>query len=125
MCSRDRAREPGRRRRRRARIRPGGIPERLWNRQTDTGHRGRFRSADYFLEAFAAAGGKAERAEVRDLTWVFPSETSAGEFSRELFGLRPDTPGEAILAELRRLGLAEKGGEVRLPWRMVFVSAAR
>jgi len=95
------------------------------HRHTDTGHRGRFQSADYFLEAFAAAGGKAPRAEVRDLTWVFPSEASAGEFSRELFGLRPDTPGEAILAELRRLGLAEREGEARLPWRMVFASAAR
>jgi hypothetical protein len=95
------------------------------HRHTDTGHHGRFRSTEYFLEAFATSGGKAARAESRDLAWVFPSESSAVEFSRELFGLRPGTSGAAILAELRRLGLAEREGEARLPWRMVFVSAAR
>jgi SAM-dependent methyltransferase len=95
------------------------------HRHTDTGHHGRFQSAEYFLEAFATSGGKAARAETRDLTWTFPSEASAVEFSRELFGLRSDTPRPAILAELRRLGLVEREGEARLPWRMVFVSAVR
>ena len=110
-------------------VAPGSLPASFLNefvhRHTDTGHCGRFRSPEYFLEAFAAAGGKAARAEVRDLTWVFPSESSAAEFSRELFGLRPETSGEAILDALRRLGLGERHGEARLPWRMVFVSAAR
>jgi len=95
------------------------------HRHTETGHRGRFHSPGYFLEAFAAAGGVRPRAETLDLTWSFPSAASAVEFSRELFGLRPRTADDAIMAELRRLGLEEGAGGARLPWRMVFVSAAR
>ena len=95
------------------------------NRHTETGHHGRFHSPEYLLEAFAAAGGADARAETHDLTWTFPSAASAVEFSRELFGLRPETPDDAIRAELLRLGLEEGADGARLPWRMVFVSAAR
>jgi SAM-dependent methyltransferase len=110
-------------------VAPGSLPaaflNEFVNRHTETGHRGRFHSPEYFLEAFAAAGGADARAETRDLTWKFPSAASAVEFSRELFGLRPGTSGDAIIEELRRLGLEERAGGARLPWRMVFVSAAR
>jgi len=110
-------------------VAPGSLPASFLNdfvhRHTETGHRGRFHSPGYFLEAFAAAGGVRPRAETLDLTWSFPSAASAVEFSRELFGLRPRTADDAIMAELRRLGLEEGAGGARLPWRMVFVSAAR
>lgn len=110
-------------------VAPGSLPAAFLNdfvnRQTETGHHGRFHSPEYLAQAFASAGGTGVRAETRDLTWTFPSAAAAVEFSRELFGLEPVTPSDAIMAELRRLGLAESGDGARLPWRMVFVSAAR
>ena len=109
---------------------PSGSPpaeflNRFVDRQTDTGHHGRFRSAKSLLDAFIGAGGKRARAQEREVSWVFPSAADAVEFSRELFGLRPETSDQAIAAELCALGLAEGDGQARLPWRMVFVSAAR
>ena len=110
-------------------VAPGSLPAAFLNdfvnRHTETGHHGRFHSPEYFLEAFAAAGGAGARAETRDLRWTFPSAAAAVEFSRELFGLKPETPDDAIMAELCRLGLEEGAGGAMLPWRMVFVSAAR
>jgi len=104
---------------------PAEFLNRFVDRHTETGHRGRFRSAKSLLEAFVDAGGKRTRAQEGEIAWIFPSGAAAVEFSRELFGLRPETSDRAIAAELRALGLTERDGQAFLPWRMVFVSAAR
>ena len=110
-------------------VAPGSPTAEFLNRfvdhHTETGHHGRFRSAKSLLGAFVDAGGKRPSAQEREITWIFPSTTAAVEFSRELFGLRPGTSCEAIADALRALGLTEVGGQARLPWRMVFASAAR
>jgi len=110
-------------------VAPGSAPAEFLNRfvdrHTETGHHGRFGSAKSLLDAFVDAGGKRPRAQETEIAWIFPSEAAALEFSRELFGLRPDTSDPAIAAELRALGLTESDGQTLLPWRMVFVSAAR
>jgi SAM-dependent methyltransferase len=92
---------------------------------TDTGHRGRFASAELLSKAFASAGGRRIRDEERELAWRFPSRAAAGDFCRELFGLRPATSDAEIADGLSRLGLAAEKNSVYLPWRMIFVSAER
>lgn len=107
----------------------GSRPARFLNgfvdRHTGTGHHGRFHSPEFLGAAFAAGGGKAVRAECRDLCWRFDSRGDAIAFSRELFGLRPATADEEIETALIELGLEDGGGETFLPWRMAFVSARR
>ena len=95
------------------------------DRHTATGHHGRFRTAERLLAAFAAAGGRDARAEEREIAWKFAGVAAAVDFSRELFGLLPETPAAAIERALRALGLAATADGVRLPWRMTFVSARR
>jgi SAM-dependent methyltransferase len=92
---------------------------------TETGHRGRFHSAEALGSAFAAAGGNAVRSQCLELCWRFDSRADAVAFSRELFGLRPDTSDEEIESALDELGLEDRGGKASLPWRMAFVSAGR
>lgn len=95
------------------------------DRNTATGHHGRFRTADALLAAFDAAGGRDTRAEERKIHWAFGDVGCSVDFCRELFGLLPETPAAAVEDALRRLGLSPSPGGVRLPWRMTFVSARR
>lgn len=110
-------------------VAPGSAPAAFLNdfvdRHTDTGHHGRFTSAERLRDGFAEAGGRRLRAEERDLAWRFPSRAAAVGFCRELFGLRAATTDAQVERALDGLGLAEAGAEIVLPWRMVFVSAER
>lgn len=90
---------------------------------TDTGHRGRFHSAEDWAGALRASGGRAVRASEQRLHWRFASPEDAHRFCRELFGLREETPDEAVVRALEGLGLDAAGGSCRLPWAMVFASA--
>ena len=110
-------------------VAPGSAPAAFLNgfvdRHTDTGHRGRFVSADTLRGAFAAAGGRALRAEERNVAWTFPSRRAAVAFCRELFGLRPSATDAEIEEGLAGLGLAGGTDGATIPWRMIFVSAGR
>ena len=105
--------------------RPARFLNTFVDRHTDTGHHGRFHSAEFLRSAFVEAGGRDVRAESRDLSWRFDSRSDAIAFSRELFGLRPETPDEEIEAALIDLGLEDRDARTTLPWRMAFVSARR
>ncbi len=110
-------------------VAPGSAPAAFLNdfvdRHTDTGHHGRFVPAEQLREVFVSAGGRQVRTEERDLSWHFPSRPAASDFCRELFGLRPETTDAEIAEALSDLGLEGDGASVRLPWRMIFVSAER
>jgi SAM-dependent methyltransferase len=110
-------------------VAPGSAPAAFLNgfvdRHTDTGHRGRFVPAELLRDAFASAGGRGIRVEERDLEWRFGSREDAFGFCRELFGVRPDTTDDEISRGLADLGLDGDSPPVRLPWRMIFVSAER
>jgi hypothetical protein len=91
---------------------------------TDQGHAGRFRGAPESGRLFERAGGHDVRAEAVRILWRFPSPVDAGLFCRELFGLRTDTEDADLDDAILWLGLAEAGDGWRLPWDMVFASAA-
>ena len=73
---------------------------------------------------FEHGGGRAVRAEAVRVFWRFPSRADARLFFRELFGLREDTEDADLDAAIGWLGLLELGEGCRLPWDMVFASAA-
>ena len=110
-------------------VAPGSAPAAFLNgfvdRHTATGHHGRFVPPEHLGGAFASAGGRRVHIEDREVAWHFPSREAAVDFSRELFGVRAGTTDEQIAEGLALLGLAGDAPAVRLPWRMVFVSAAR
>jgi SAM-dependent methyltransferase len=91
---------------------------------TDAGHAGRFYSPGELRALFDSAGGREARSEVADLHWRFSGRADARVFCRELFGLRPETPDVAIEQALDGLGLEGSASGWRLPWTMVFASAA-
>jgi SAM-dependent methyltransferase len=92
---------------------------------TREGHRGRFHSPEALAAFFARAGGRDVRREVVRIGWVFERGTDAIEFARSLFGLLPETREEPIRNALASLGAPLGAAPARVPWDMVFVSAAR
>lgn len=95
------------------------------DRHTDTGHAGRFHSPQFLAALLERAGGCDVRSASAEIHWNFESRTEATRFCRELFGLRPGTEERDLEEALECLGLAASGGHWRLPWSMVFASAAR
>jgi ubiquinone/menaquinone biosynthesis C-methylase UbiE len=95
------------------------------DRHTTTGHAGRFYDAAAWADLLARGGGREIRAETVELSWRFCRSEEAREFSRELFGLVPQTTNDELDAALADLGLSEEAGGWRLPWKMVFASAER
>lgn len=91
---------------------------------TDQGHAGRFSDAAGTAALLERAGGRAVRAEAVELSWRFASRSDARVFFRELFGLREDTQDADLSAALNWLGLTDAAAGYRLPWSMVFASAA-
>ncbi len=106
----------------------GSRAERFLNGFVDThteqGHAGRFRGAPEAGRLFEHGGGHDVRAEAVRVFWRFPSRADARLFFRELFGLREDTEDADLDAAIGWLGLLELGEGCRLPWDMVFASAA-
>ncbi len=90
---------------------------------TEQGHAGRFRGAPEAGQLFAHGGGRDVRAEAVRIFWRFASLADARLFCREIFGLREDTEDADLDAAIGWLGL-ELGEGCRLPWDMVFASAA-
>jgi len=91
---------------------------------TDEGHAGRFYRGETLAGFLGEAGGRRVRAETVEISWRFASSSDARAFCRELFGLRPDTRDADLDAALAALGLEEWRGAWRIPWDMVFASAA-
>jgi hypothetical protein len=73
----------------------------------------------------ARSGGRGIRVETVKLSWRFGRSEDARVFSRELFGLVPETTDSELDDALAELGLFEDAGRWRLPWKMVFASAGR
>src|SRR5262249_8137552 len=61
------------------------------DRHTATGHAGRFYGPDVWEGMLARAGGRGIRSESIGLHWRFRGAEDARTFSRELFGLVPET----------------------------------
>jgi ubiquinone/menaquinone biosynthesis C-methylase UbiE len=91
---------------------------------TDQGHAGRFYRNETLAQFLEGAGGVGVRAEAVEVSWRFGSSPDAHAFCRELFGLRPDTRDADLHSALLALGLEESDGGWRVPWDMVFASAA-
>jgi ubiquinone/menaquinone biosynthesis C-methylase UbiE len=91
---------------------------------TETGHAGRFYEAETLAQLLEKAGGRDAEAVSRQLDWRFEKRSDARSFCRELFGLRDETEDADLDGALSWLGLAESGGEYRLPWHMIFAWAA-
>ncbi|HEY1252352.1 MAG TPA: class I SAM-dependent methyltransferase [Thermoanaerobaculia bacterium] len=91
---------------------------------TEQGHAGRFYDEGTLAGFVEGAGGRGVRAEAIEISWRFASGIDARAFCRELFGLQPDTRDADLHAALSELGLEESKGGWRVPWDMVFVSAA-
>ena len=106
----------------------GSPAERFLNEFVDAhtaqGHAGRFYDAAGAARLMEKAGGKQIRSEQVALSWRFAQRPDARAFCRELFGLLEDTPDADLDAALSALGLTESAGGCRLPWDMVFSSAA-
>jgi ubiquinone/menaquinone biosynthesis C-methylase UbiE len=92
---------------------------------TTTGHAGRFYDTEEWAGMLARSGGRGIRAEIVQLKWRFGRSEDARVFSRELFGLVPETTDSALDDALAELGLSEDSGRWSLPWKMVFASAER
>jgi SAM-dependent methyltransferase len=91
---------------------------------TDQGHAGRFYGGETLAGFLEEAGAREVRAEAVEVGWRFASSSDAPAFCRELFGLRPDTRDADLRVALIELGLEESNGGWRIPWDMVFASAA-
>jgi SAM-dependent methyltransferase len=91
---------------------------------TDQGHAGRFYREETLAGFFERAGGRDIRAEAVEISWRFRSRADAPAFCRELFGLRADTDEADLQTALIELGLEESSNGWRIPWDMVFASAA-
>src|SRR5262249_35912730 len=91
---------------------------------TEQGHAGRFYREGALAEFVESAGGREVRAGAVEVSWRFGTSADAHAFCRELFGLRPDTREADLHAALLALGLEESRGGWRVPWDMVFASAA-
>jgi ubiquinone/menaquinone biosynthesis C-methylase UbiE len=92
---------------------------------TTTGHAGRFYDAEAWAGMLARSGGRGIRVETVKLSWRFGRSEDARVFSRELFGLVPETTDSELDDAMAELGLFEDAGRWRLPWKMVFASARR
>ena len=91
---------------------------------TPQGHAGRFSDAAGAARLMEKAGGRRIRSAQVALSWRFAKRLDARAFCRELFGLLEDTPEADLDAALGALGLTESDGGYRLPWDMVYSSAA-
>ena len=107
-----------------AESRAGAFLNAFVDTHTDQGHHGRFYSVEEWLGLLRAAGARDARAAAETVHWRFASRDDAARFCRELFGLREQTPGDAVSEALDGLGLHQSGAEWLLPWDMVFASAA-
>jgi SAM-dependent methyltransferase len=104
--------------------RAGAFLNEFVDAHTRMGHHGRFHSPEAWTAFLLSAGGREASAAAERLHWRFATREDASAFCRELFGLEPETREDDLRSALERLGLGEREGEWRLPWDMVFVSAA-
>jgi ubiquinone/menaquinone biosynthesis C-methylase UbiE len=95
------------------------------DRHTAAGHAGRFYAPERLRALLESARGREARAEEIEVAWRFARREDAVAFCRELFGLEPETENAQTESALDGLGLARHEGGWRLPWTMVFGSAAR
>jgi SAM-dependent methyltransferase len=94
------------------------------DRQTESGHHGRFYSLEDFEGFLSTGGARDRRAERVRIQWILPSRRDAVVFFRDLFGLVPETTDLEIELALAELGAAEGPAGFQIPWTMQFVSAS-
>jgi SAM-dependent methyltransferase len=83
---------------------------------TETGHKGRFPSAD-FAEELRKVGFEKVSTDILPCDWIFTDSHAAFQYFSRLFNLQSTTP-DRLLAELSSIGLRSEADHLILKWEL-------